>query len=207
MLTSQTSLNSFVDENVACAILFVQDNDNQSKQFIDSLPELIDEFKSIGFATVSASSHPEVASVAKVSTFPRFLFFLRGSQWSPLKDTSVPSVIKKLQELSDAVATKIEDRLVKILSQKPIMLFMKGSPSNPCCGFSRQIVDLLSQAGVRDYGHFDILQDEEVRQGLKKFSNWPTYPQLYSNGQLVGGVDIVRELVNENCLLQELNLA
>jgi len=206
-ITSQASLNSVVDDNAACAVLFAEDSDSQSKQYLDLLPELIDEFESVKFAKVNVSTHPDVASAAKVTTFPRVLFFLRGSQWTPLKDLSVPVLIKRLQELTDAASTKIDDRLRKLVSQRPIMLFMKGSPSNPCCGFSRQIIDLLAQAGVRDFGHFDILSDEEVRQGLKVFSNWPTFPQLYSQGQLIGGVDIVRELVEENCLLQELNLA
>jgi len=68
-------------------------------------------------------------------------------------------------------------------------------PSHPRCGFSRQIVDILNAHSVT-FDAFDILQDEDVRQVLKEFSNWPTYPQLYVNGELVGGLDIVRELVD-----------
>ena len=64
---------------------------------------------------------------------------------------------------------------------------MKGSPSEPKCGFSKQMIALLQEAGV-DFGYFDILSDPEVREELKKFSNWPTYPQLYHNGTLVGGL-------------------
>ena len=73
------------------------------------------------------------------------------------------------------------------------MLFMKGSPDAPRYGFSRQIVEIL-QAEKVAFGHFDILTDEEVRQGLKTFSNWPTYPQLYAEGSLIGGLDIVKEM-------------
>ena len=74
------------------------------------------------------------------------------------------------------------------------MLFMKGTPDEPRCGFSRQIVEILKNKQVK-YGSFDILSDNEVREGLKTYSNWPTYPQVYIKGELVGGLDIVKELV------------
>ncbi|CAD6589994.1 MAG: monothiol glutaredoxin grx4 [Tremellales sp. Tagirdzhanova-0007] len=72
------------------------------------------------------------------------------------------------------------------------MLFMKGNPSAPKCGFSRQTVGLLREKGV-EFAWFDILSDEEVRQGLKKINEWPTFPQIVLNGELVGGLDIFRE--------------
>lgn len=84
----------------------------------------------------------------------------------------------------------LNERLKKLLSAAPVMLFMKGTPAAPQCGFSRQMVGLLRERGVR-YGFFNILADDEVRQGLKEYSNWPTYPQLYVGGELVGGLDIV----------------
>jgi Grx4 family monothiol glutaredoxin len=74
------------------------------------------------------------------------------------------------------------------------MLFMKGSPEQPRCGFSRQIVEILQGEKI-SFSTFDILTDEEVRAGLKTYSDWPTYPQLYANGSLVGGLDIVKEMV------------
>lgn len=69
------------------------------------------------------------------------------------------------------------------------MLFMKGSPQQAACGFSQKIVNLLNSYGI-EYGSFDIFKDEQVREGLKKYSNWPTYPQLYVKGELIGGIDI-----------------
>lgn len=76
-----------------------------------------------------------------------------------------------------------------------------GNPDGPRCGFSRQAVALLREAGV-EFTHFDILGDDAVRQGLKKFSNWPTYPQLYVDGNLVGGLDIMKELHEEGELAE-----
>jgi Grx4 family monothiol glutaredoxin len=89
--------------------------------------------------------------------------------------------------------TTLEDRLKTLIHQSKVMLFMKGLPSAPQCGFSRQICQILNKYPV-PYEAFNILQDEQVRQGLKEYSQWPTYPQLYVDGNLIGGLDIVREL-------------
>lgn len=85
---------------------------------------------------------------------------------------------------------ELNARLAELVKAAPVMLFMKGTPSAPQCGFSRQTVSLLREKGVR-YGFFNILADDDVRQGLKEFSEWPTFPQVYCDGELVGGLDIV----------------
>ena len=81
-----------------------------------------------------------------------------------------------------------------MINSYPVMLFMKGVPSAPKCGFSRTTVELLEQVNC-EYGSFDILADDAVRQGLKTYSDWPTYPQIYVNGELIGGVDILKEMI------------
>lgn len=88
----------------------------------------------------------------------------------------------------------LDNRLKLLTNKSRIMLFMKGLPSAPKCGFSRQIVELLENEHA-EFDTFNILDDDEVRQGLKKYSDWPTYPQLYVDGDLVGGLDIVKEMV------------
>ncbi|KAL1984419.1 hypothetical protein VTN96DRAFT_9198 [Rasamsonia emersonii] len=88
-------------------------------------------------------------------------------------------------------------RLSELVKAAPVMLFMKGTPSAPQCGFSRQMVSILREHGVK-YGFFNILADEDVRQGLKEFADWPTYPQLWVKGELVGGLDIVKEELSSN---------
>jgi len=117
--------------------------------------------------------------------------------------------LKEEGELREALgvgaAEPLNDRLRKLVSRAPVMLFMKGSPDEPRCGFSRQMVELLREEGV-DFSHFDILTDEEVRQGLKTFSSWPTYPQLYAKGTLVGGLDIAKELKEEGELREALGV-
>lgn len=83
------------------------------------------------------------------------------------------------------------------------MLFMKGSPNAPQCGFSRQITDILKSNDI-PFASFDILTDERVRSGLKKFSDWPTFPQLYVSGEFVGGLDVVKEIASSGNLASEL---
>jgi Grx4 family monothiol glutaredoxin len=99
----------------------------------------------------------------------------------------------------------INDRLKDLISASPVVVFMKGSPDAPRCGFSRTLCQLLSEHSV-DFSHFDILTDEEVRAGLKVYSDWPTYPQVYVNGSLVGGLDIVKEMAESGPLKPQLNL-
>jgi Grx4 family monothiol glutaredoxin len=88
-------------------------------------------------------------------------------------------------------------RLGDLVKAAPVMLFMKGTPSEPKCGFSRQLVGILRDNAVK-YGFFNILADDEVRQGLKEFADWPTFPQLWVDGELVGGLDIVKEELENN---------
>lgn len=83
------------------------------------------------------------------------------------------------------------------------MVFMKGTPQEPECGFSSQLIDIMSQYNY-EYGFFNIFTDEEVRQGLKEYSKWPTYPQVYVKGSLIGGLDIIKELHQEQELEDEL---
>ena len=82
-------------------------------------------------------------------------------------------------------ASQLRGRIVSLLASSPVMLFMKGTPEAPRCGFSRRVVEALAAAGV-SFGSHDILADADVRQGLKEYSKWPTYPQLYANSELIG---------------------
>ena len=75
-----------------------------------------------------------------------------------------------------------------------VVLYMKGTPQFPQCGFSALAVQVLNACGVQDFHTVDVLADAEIRQGIKEYANWPTIPQLYVNGEFVGGSDIVREM-------------
>ena len=87
----------------------------------------------------------------------------------------------------------VNERIRKQLGDNPVLLYMKGSPDFPQCGFSAQAVAALRAVGT-EFAHVNIFEDPELREALKVYSNWPTYPQLYVNGELVGGCDIVLEM-------------
>ncbi|KAI1430102.1 glutaredoxin [Xylaria sp. FL1777] len=114
------------------------------------------------------------------------------------KAAEEPAVAEVEAEVDPAKAKdELFKRLGELVKAAPVMLFMKGTPSSPQCGFSRQLVALLRERSVK-YGFFNILADDEVRQGLKEFADWPTYPQLWMDGELVGGLDIIKEELENN---------
>ncbi len=85
------------------------------------------------------------------------------------------------------------DRIQQDLDENPVVLYMKGTPMFPQCGFSAAVVQILSDIGVKFKG-IDVLVDPSLREGVKQFTNWPTIPQLYVKGEFVGGCDIIREM-------------
>ena len=85
------------------------------------------------------------------------------------------------------------DRIAKLVAEHPVLLFMKGTPLFPQCGFSASAIAMLDRLGV-EYDSVDVLQDMEIRQGIKAYSDWPTIPQLYVKGEFVGGSDIMKEM-------------
>jgi Grx4 family monothiol glutaredoxin len=109
-------------------------------------------------------------------------------------NTQNSSAIKVHASTSKTFTPELSNRLESLICLAPVMLFMKGSPDQPRCGFSRQTVEVLSENDIQ-FASFDILSDEEVRAGLKVYSDWPTYPQVYVHGTLVGGLDILKEML------------
>jgi monothiol glutaredoxin len=95
----------------------------------------------------------------------------------------------------------VHDRIHQQVADNPVVLFMKGTPVFPQCGFSATVVQILSHMGVKFKG-IDVLADSSVREGIKEFSSWPTIPQLYVKGEFVGGCDIIREMFETGELQQ-----
>ena len=88
----------------------------------------------------------------------------------------------------------VQDTIRQQIEGHPVVLYMKGSPQMPMCGFSATATQILKMSGAEDVFTVDVLQDEDIRQGIKQYANWPTIPQLYVNGEFVGGCDIMREM-------------
>ncbi|KAL6858551.1 thioredoxin-like protein [Trichoderma novae-zelandiae] len=122
------------------------------------------------------------------------------------RDAAAPNGVAEAAQVAQPGASAVDPvkqkeelfkRLDDLVKAAPVMLFMKGTPSAPQCGFSRQMVGILRDNSVK-YGFFNILADDDVRQGLKEYAEWPTFPQLWVDGELVGGLDIVKEELSSN---------
>ncbi|HEX9490294.1 MAG TPA: Grx4 family monothiol glutaredoxin [Stellaceae bacterium] len=95
--------------------------------------------------------------------------------------------------MNTSINNTVVERIKRDIADHPVVLYMKGTPVFPQCGFSAAVVQILTHMGVKFKG-VDVLSDPEIRQGIKEFSSWPTIPQLYVQGEFVGGCDIVREM-------------
>ncbi|XP_019327287.1 PREDICTED: glutaredoxin-3, partial [Aptenodytes forsteri] len=175
----------------------------QCAQMNEVMAALAKEHMQVTFVKLEAEAVPEVSEKYGISSVPTFLFFKNSQKVDRLDGAHAPELTKKVQRhassssvsagSNDGAKEDLNVRLKKLINAAPCMLFMKGSPKEPRCGFSKQMVEILNKHGI-SFSSFDIFSDEEVRQGLKTYSNWPTYPQLYVAGELIGGLDIVKEL-------------
>ncbi|XP_047904776.1 glutaredoxin-3 [Anser cygnoides] len=175
----------------------------QCVQMNEVMATLAKEHTQVTFVTLEAEAVPEVSEKYEISSVPTFLFFKNSQKVDRLDGAHAPELTKKVQRhassssvsagSNDSTKEDLTARLKKLINAAPCMLFMKGSPKEPRCGFSKQMVEILNKHGI-SFSSFDIFSDEEVRQGLKTYSNWPTYPQLYVAGELIGGLDIIKEL-------------
>jgi len=160
-------------------------------------------YTDVTFITVDAESLAEVSYDYEIQAAPTFVFVKGGKTVDRLDGANAAELTAKVEKLSSksfgdlnkpSAKQSLNERLKKLINSAPALLFMKGNPETPRCGFSRQIIQLLNEQNCK-YSTFDILEDDDVRQGLKSFSNWPTYPQLYVKGELIGGLDIVKEMI------------
>jgi len=103
--------------------------------------------------------------------------------------------------------TEVKDFIRETVTANPVVLFMKGTAQAPQCGFSGQAIQILKAAGVTKLVTVNVLEDSEVRQGIKDYSNWPTIPQLYVSGEFIGGSDIVAEMYENGELVTTLKQA
>ncbi|KAG8467883.1 hypothetical protein KFE25_006935 [Diacronema lutheri] len=95
-------------------------------------------------------------------------------------------------------------RIAAELAKNPLVVFMKGVPSAPQCGFSNRVVQVLNAEGVKEYKAFNVLADQELREGIKKYSSWPTIPQVYIKGEFQGGSDVLLEMYESGELTKKL---
>ncbi|KAF8387367.1 glrx-3 [Pristionchus pacificus] len=202
-LESQGELASFTAGPELSLVHFFAEWAPQCKQLNTVIEDLASELGSSFTASyIDAEKVAEASLKAKIKAAPTVVFYRNGSEVGRLdgfKPAELRTLIVKYSSGVTGAAVEtapsgqsLTDRLKALINKESLMLFMKGDPSAPKCGFSRTIVGMLNEHSIA-FGSFDILSDEDVRQGLKEYSNWPTYPQLYLNGELLGGLDVVRE--------------
>ena len=105
-----------------------------------------------------------------------------------------------------AIAPELKSQLDEIIKKDKVVVFMKGVPEAPRCGFSNAVVQILRMHGV-SFAAYDVLSDEQLRQGIKEYSNWPTIPQVYIDSEFVGGCDILLQMHRSQELIESLNAA
>jgi monothiol glutaredoxin len=101
---------------------------------------------------------------------------------------------------------ELKERIDTLVSQNKVLVFMKGNKLMPMCGFSNNVVQILNSLGT-PYETVDVLEDEAIRQGIKEYSSWPTIPQVYINGEFIGGSDVMIEMYQKGELQQTLEVA
>lgn len=180
-------------------------------QVLEAISEEVSQ-ENVRFLSIDADKHTEISDLFEIAAVPYFVFIQNGTIMKEISGADPKEFVRSLETLSkvppqlsnnangpkstsdvensgssdneeEETEEEINARLAKLVQAAPVMLFMKGSPSEPKCGFSRQLVGILREHQIR-FGFFDILRDDNVRQSLKKFSDWPTFPQLYINGEI-----------------------
>ncbi|KAI8060082.1 thioredoxin-like protein [Gongronella butleri] len=174
--------------------------------------ELAIKYPAIQFLKIEAEEFADISEQFDISAVPSFIILkggklvdrIEGAKAAELSNSVAKhskGLLNKFQVTNapaSDVSNKAKDlnaRLKSLINNAPVMIFIKGTPQQPRCGFSRTLVDLLAEHKVK-YSSFNILTDEDVRQGLKSYSDWPTFPQVYIQGELIGGLDIVKELIS-----------
>ncbi|XP_034828505.1 glutaredoxin 3 [Maniola hyperantus] len=197
---------NFVKSPALAVVHFSAEWAEQCSQVTEVLKELakISEAQSSGskFGICDAENLSEISLKYKVDSVPTVILFKNGAPIDRVDGADAAQITSKVKahsgikaDLNNAAPQQpLEERLKALINKHNIMVFIKGTRDAPRCGFSKTLVQILNGTGMQ-YETFDILTDEEVRQGLKTYSDWPTYPQLYVKGELIGGLDIIKELL------------
>lgn len=114
------------------------------------------------------------------------------------------SVTSQLRFFSDQEKKWTTGKFDEVVNKDKVVVFMKGVPAQPMCGFSNAVVQILGMHGVEHYGSYNVLEDDELRQGVKEYSSWPTVPQVYMGGEFIGGCDIMLQMHQNGELINEL---
>uniref|UniRef100_A0A1B6CQ45 Thioredoxin domain-containing protein n=1 Tax=Clastoptera arizonana TaxID=38151 RepID=A0A1B6CQ45_9HEMI len=210
-LISEGDFDSLTKGNI-CTVVYFSTTWSIECKFMDQVVKTLskDGFnKGVEFLKVDSELFPTLALRYNVTAVPTFVFLRYGVTVDRVDGTNAADLTIKVNSIVDGKPSSefsdnshFIERLKRLINRHKVMLFMKGSPEQPQCGFSKKMVALLNEHNI-SYDTFDVLTDFTVRDGLKEYSEWPTYPQLYVNGKLQGGLDVVTEMIQSGDL-QEL---
>ncbi|KAK1937383.1 thioredoxin-like protein 2 [Babesia divergens] len=200
--SGKEALDAIIQKNPGKLVLYLVDKDYSGHQqlcaVIDSLKE---DFPQIAFESLEYSL---VKDCVKVNALPCFLCYKDGKVINTLEGCSTSMLVTFVRGWSkEKPQESCLDRIKRLIAANPVLLFMKGDKHNPFCRFSRAVVQMFNDSGII-FESYNIFDDPELREELKVYSNWPTYPQLYVNGSLIGGHDIIKELFENNALRDEI---
>ena len=181
-------------------ISFLQNSQETSQNLLTCLEELEDSNQNILLACLDSDRNAGLVEFFNVAKVPTTLAYLGVKQIGRFEGANVPEIVSNVEYWSTNFETEMQnvqqeyyEKIRILINKHPMMLFIKGTPQNPQCKFTRRLMSLI---GDQNFGHFNILADDGVREWMKKYSEWPTYPQVYLNGEMLGGVDIVEQMVN-----------
>ncbi|GBE60855.1 Thioredoxin 2 [Babesia ovata] len=177
-----SALSSVLARHPGKLVLYVADpsypGHGQLQTVIDSLRE---DFASIAFDSIEYSA---VVNDMAVDGAPCFVFFEGGKEINRLQGCSTSMLVTAVRGWNKAPEETVLDRIKRLIATHPVLLFMKGDKKEPFCRFSRAVVGMLNESKI-EFESYNIFEDPELREELKVYSNWPTYPQLYVNVGLV----------------------
>ncbi|KAI7824638.1 putative thioredoxin-like protein [Gamsiella multidivaricata] len=191
-------------------------------QMNEVFEELATKNTSIRFIKIEAEKFPDISEEYEIAAVPSFVLVKEGKVVDRVEGANAPELSKTIAKYSKSSSTtaslshpsaaavgsagspsvapptlspeEMNARLKELTSSSSVMAFIKGTPTAPRCQFSRQLLEILTAQNIR-FSSFNILADDEVRQAMKTFSDWPTFPQVYVKGEFVGGLDVVKEMV------------
>ncbi|XP_952526.1 glutaredoxin-related protein, putative [Theileria annulata] len=200
-LNNKEEVEKAVKSNTGKLVLLVLEEDEpSSKQLMEVSLNLSKDFSEIVFKCVNSDL---VGDLYTLKCLPTVLFFENSSLLNSLEGCSTSVLVSFVRGWAANSNESTVDKIERLLREHPVLLFMKGDKAEPFCRFSRAVVNMLNSSGVKFEG-YNIFDDPKLREELKAYSNWPTYPQLYVNGNLIGGHDIIKELYETNSLRKEI---
>ncbi|KAF9945266.1 Glutaredoxin 3 [Mortierella alpina] len=190
-------------------------------QMNEVFEELAAKHANVNFLKIEAEKFPDISEDYEIAAVPSFVIVKEGTVVDRVEGANAPELAKVIAKYSKSTSSplptqsstmaaaghaapsvapptmspeEMNARLKELTSSSSVMAFIKGTPTAPRCQFSRQLLEILTAQNIR-FSSFNILADDEVRQAMKTFSDWPTFPQVYVKGEFVGGLDVVKELV------------